>query len=113
MLLLIDDDHNLADSMIAFFRHEGVEVLHVKSGSAAEAALMSDDGMDIERVLCDWNLGMYDHRNGAEIVTALEATFGGAEYAIWSGLHQTVPDWCRFFLKDDLEPVIAWAKGEG
>ena len=102
-LLLIEDDFSLAQSLIELFADNGVGTTHE---TTLTTALTHMSGID--KVLSDWDLGIYESKNGGEIVSALRDKFPDVEYAIYSGLERRVPEGVAFFTKDRLTEIIRW-----
>jgi len=102
-LLIIEDDHMLVESLTRFLDGLEIEVVHVTNFTDASAALTYTD---FNWVLSDWDLGIYDTKNGGEIVSALMVEFP-CKYIIWSGLDREVPEGVDFVLKSGIADLIA------
>lgn len=99
-ILILDDDARLAASVARLFTKEGWTTSIATSLAGVNACAIPKIGPDI--VLSDWDFGITDPRNGAEMIEALRERWGNRpRYVIWSGLRREVPDDVEFFLKDD------------
>ena len=93
-ILLIDDDDGVAGSFVPLIQGMGHSVEWTKHGDIPE-------GFKPDVVICDYDLGMFDRRNGSQIVTELRPEAPDARWIIWSGLPREVPDGVEFFSKMD------------
>lgn len=93
-VLVIDDDDMVSDSLDRALTHMGHTVMVSRHG-------VIPVGFVPEVVICDWDLGMYDDRDGGQIVTDLRDEAPTARYIICSGLDRDVPEGVEFFSKGD------------
>lgn len=100
-ILVLDDDDRLAASVASLLSREGWTTSIATNLDGVRACAIPNVGPDI--VLSDWDFGIRDTRNGAEMIEALRERWGDApRYIIWSGLRREVPGGVEFFTKDDL-----------
>ena len=99
-LLFIDDDDAVTGSVVPLLTEMGFNVSAARSG-------VIPDGFKPDVVICDYDLGMYDQRNGVQIVTDLKVKAPNARFIICSGLPREVPTGVEFFSKMDLVELLA------
>ena len=92
-IVLIDDDDALAESVVRLL-DSVADITWVKSGDGAVDLLPADI------IICDYDLGMFDRRNGVEICEVLRPLCPDAHFVVSSGLDRKVPDWIEFVPKD-------------
>jgi len=102
-ILMIEDDDSVALSVKGAFEISGHEVMWLTSGWRAEE-FIGDYTPDV--VLCDWDLGIYDRRNGAVICSVLRDSGCPARFIIMSGLDREVPEWCEFVSKGNFPKLL-------
>ena len=103
-ILIIDDDTGIRESLAGFYRDGGHDVVDVGDGNAGLAALA---GGPFEVVICDYDLGVNDERNGVEICEALRGTFGeGTRFILFSGLDREAPSWMSFASKGNFRGLM-------
>lgn len=105
-ILIIDDDEMVVDSLVRTLQLYGHEVWAVRSGHVPE-------GYAADIVICDWDLGIYDSRNGGEIVTDLLMVLPDARFIIVSGLPRDVPEGVEFFSKGDVIELLHALESDG
>ena len=99
-LLFIDDDDQVTESVVPLLTEMGFNVSATRSG-------VIPDGFKPDIVICDYDLGVCDQRNGVQIVTDLKAEAPNARFIICSGLPREVPTGVEFFSKTDLVELLA------
>lgn len=99
-ILIIDDDEGVTNSLGSLMRLKGHVVSITKYGNIPH-------GFYPDTVICDYDLGMFDTRNGAEIVTDLMPEAPAARWIICSGLTREVPEGVEFFSKSDFVELLA------
>ena len=103
-ILIIDDDSSVRKSLGLLYRDSGHDVVDVGDGRAGLAALA---GGAFEVVICDYDLGVNDERNGVEICEALRGPFGeNTRFILCSGLSRETPSWLSFASKGDFRGLI-------
>jgi CheY-like chemotaxis protein len=107
-ILLIEDDDMVAQSLVRLWSDRGHSVAWVQDLDGALYVL--SDGFNV--VVSDWDLGVYDKRTGAEIVTHLRSINPDARYAIYSGLERDVPEGVKFFLKSYPDKLLRWIEND-
>ena len=96
-ILCIDDD----DMMLKFYG-EILSKNHFMAGSHSATKCQEIIGaMDV--VICDWDLGMHDSRNGGEIVAEFKIQWPKVRYIVCSGLEREIPEGIEFKLKDNFD----------
>lgn len=99
-VLVIDDDYAFAEAIADMLADDGHTTLHAHDGNQA-FEIMWEANPPFDVVACDWDLGMFDKRNGGEIVEFLRYEWGSPRYIIFSGLKREVPEGVEFASKGD------------
>jgi DNA-binding response OmpR family regulator len=106
-ILVIDDDIRIRETLLDVLTYEGHKVITCNSGDAAHSVMWERRGSEgIEVVICDWNLGPFDKRNGSEIVEFLHREWPAVRYIIFSGLDRDAPEGVEFFDKGRLPELL-------
>jgi CheY-like chemotaxis protein len=107
-ILILDDAADYRELVAKMYRLRGHDVVDVPNGALAIKAIT--DGPAFDLIISDYDFGMFDTRNGVEIITELrELTGPDTRYAICSGNYRTIPEWAGFVSKSDIDGLIALA----
>jgi len=106
LILILDDDSSYREAVAKMYRSRGHDVVDVPNGALAVEAINTGPTFDI--IISDYDFGMFDTRNGVEIITELrELTGPDTRYIICSGVYRTVPEYAGFVSKGDIDGLIA------
>jgi DNA-binding response OmpR family regulator len=104
-LLIIDDDDDLLESLVRLFTDRGHDVVGAANGILARDAVAN--GGDFDVVICDFDFGKADTRNGVEICYELRPLCAAStHFIINSGLNREIPSWMHFSSKGDILEMI-------
>lgn len=95
-ILIIEDDEMLVEMVGDYLSRSDIVCWHARTAKDAQFIMWSEN---IDIVLSDWDLGMWESMTGGEVVSDLMETYPDVRYIIWSGLDRSVPDGVEFYLK--------------